>query len=181
VEIGVGRYLKIEFLAVVMIAIMLSVSYLIKIKNEKANLASSDKEFEVHNSLIREVNESELVSTLKSDYMVQKKGNLQMIRINYKGETVKELQSKYGRSIADTFFLDVNVTMQQDNGYYYEAEHAIYKKKEGFFYVTSPFVGYLHRGNIIKGTNLKYNINEKITEAQNVDARFFTRNKEHPK
>jgi len=170
-----GKYLKIEWLAIVMILVMLGVSYLIKVKNEKANNSISNKEFEVFDSVTVEINATAVKSKLYTDYTVQKSGNIQMINLTYSGKTAEELKSKFGRSIGDKFYLDVNVSLLQDNGYYYEADHAIYDKKSDFFYATSPFVAYIHDGNIIHGTNLKYNIKERIATAENVDAVFYTK------
>ena len=171
-----GRYLKIEWLAIVMILIMLGVSYLIKVENDKAKNNNSAKELEVFDSVTVEINATAVKSRLYSEYSVQKNGSMQMIWLTYSGKTAKELKSKFGRSVGDKFYLDVNVTLLQENGYYYETDHAIYDKKIDFFYATSPFVAYVHGGNIIHGTNLKYNIKEKITTAENVDAVFYTDN-----
>ena len=169
-----GRYLKIEWLAIVMILVMLGISYLIKVENDKSKISNSTKKLEVFNSVTVEVNATAVKSRLHSDYTVQKSGSMQMIWLTYSGKTAKELKSKFGRSIGDKFYLDVNVTLLQENGYYYEADHAIYNKKSDFFYTTSPFVAYVHSGNIIHGTNLKHNIKEGIATAENVDAVFYT-------
>ncbi len=171
-----GRYLKIELLAILMILVMLGVSYLIKVENDKAKNKNSTKEFEVFNSVTVEINATAVKSILYSDYSVQKSGSMQMIQLTYSGKTSKELKSKFGRSIGDKFYLDLNVTLLQTNGYYYETDHAVYDKKSDFFYTTSPFVAYVHDGNIIHGTKLKYHIKEKITTAENVDAVFYTDN-----
>ena len=172
-----GRYLKVEWLAIVMILVMLGVSYLIKVENDKANKNISAKELEVFDSVTVEINATTVKSVLYSDYAVQKSGNMQMIWLTYSGKTAKKLKSKFGRSAGDRFYLDVNVTLLQENGYYYEADHAIYDKKNDMFYATSPFVAYIHDGNIIHGTNLKYNIKEKISTAENVDAVFYTKDR----
>lgn len=173
-----SRYFKIEWLAMVMILVMLGVSYLIKVKNDKAQANASNKELEVFDSVTIEANQSAPQSRLHAEYTVQKSGNIEMIRLNYAGKATKELKSKFGRSRGDKFYLDVNVTMLGVNGYYYEAEHAIYDKAKEFFYVTSPFVAYMGNGTIIHGSNLKYDVKEEISTAENVDAVFFTRNKE---
>jgi len=170
-----GKYFKIEWMAIVMILIMLGVSYLIKVKNEKAKQNASTKELEIFNSVTIEVNASEVESRLYADYTVREKGELKMREITYIGASAKELKSKYGRFIDDKFYLDENITLLQDNGYYYEADHALYDKKKELFYATSPFVAYTNGGNIIRGTNLKYDINEEVATAENVDAVFYTK------
>jgi hypothetical protein len=72
-------------------------------------------------------------------------------------------------------FLDDNVTMLQDNGYYYEADHAIYDKRVETLYVTSPFVAYIQGGNIVHGVTMQYDTRKKLVAAKNVDAVFFTK------
>jgi ABC-type antimicrobial peptide transport system permease subunit len=170
-----GKYFKIEWMAVVMILIMLGISYLIKVKNEKMRANAITKELEIFNSVTIEVNASEVESRLYADYTVKEKGELKMEQLTYIGASAKELKSKYGRNAGGLFYLDENITLLQDNGYYYEAEHAIYDKKNALFYVTSPFVAYTNGGNIIRGTNLKYDIKEEVAIAKNVDAVFFTK------
>ena len=169
-----GKYFKIELFAVIMILIMLGVSYLIKIKNEKLKNNASTKELEIFDSLTIEINASDIKSKLYSDYTVKENGELKMREIIYIGKTARLLKSKYGRNTGDLFYLDENISMLQENGYFYKADHAIYDKKNDFFYATSPFVAYLSGGNIIHGTNLKYDINGQVVTANNVDATFFT-------
>ena len=159
-----------------MILIMLGVSHLIKIKNEKIKENASAKEIEIFNSVTIEVNASSIVSKLYADYTVRERGELKMKQITYMGASAKNLKSKYGRNAGNMFYLDENITLLQENGYYYEAEHAIYDKKGAMFYITSPFVAYTNGGNIIHGSNLKYDLTEKAVIAENVDAVFFTKN-----
>ena len=171
-----GKFFKIEVLAVVMISIMLGVSYLIKIKNEKMKNNFSNKELEVHDSVTIEVNATDVESKLYAKYMVKTGPELKMTEMLYKGKRAKFLKSKYSRSVGNMFYLDENISMLQDNGYYYKAQHAIYDKNNEMFYVTSPYTAYLSGGNIIRGTSLKYNMKEKLVTSENVDAIFFTAN-----
>ncbi len=168
-----AKYFRIEWLAIGMILLMLAVSYLIKAKNEKARQNISTKEVEVFDSITIEVNTTAVVSKLYTDYTVKESGQLKLTNINYSGKRAKKLKSKYGRNSGNLFYLDENVTLLQENGYRYRAEHAIYDKEKDFFYVTSPFVAYINR-NIIKGVNLKYDIKEQIATAERVDAVFYT-------
>jgi len=167
------KYLKIELLTIAMILMMLSVSYLVKIKNEKIKESSSLKEIEVFDSVTIEVNATSIKSTLYSDYTVREQGELILTTIKYHGNSAKELKSKYGHTQGDRFYLDENVTLLQESGYRYEAQHAIYDQGVDIFYITSPFVAYINR-SIIKGINLKYDIKDQIATAQKIDAVFYT-------
>ncbi len=169
-----SKYFKIELMVLLMILVMLGVSYLIKVKNDKAQSNMSAKEIEVFDSVTIEINASAVKSRLYSDYTVKENGEIKMRQITYAGKTAKVLKSKYGKSVGEKFYLDENVSLLQTNGYYYKAEHAIYDKEKDLFYVTSPFVAYLFGGDIIRGTNLKYNMTYEIVTAENVDAVFYT-------
>ncbi len=170
-----GKYFKIEFFAIVMISIMLGVSYLIKVKNEKMNQNAFAKELEIYDSLTVEVNASSVISKLYADRTVRENGIMKLYNLTYQGKSAKELKSKYGRSIKMALFLDENITLLQDNGYYYEGDHAIYDKKVETLYVTSPFVAYIQGGNIIHGVTMRYDTRKKVVAATNVDAVFFTK------
>ncbi len=169
-----SKYFKVELMVLFMILVMLAVSYFIKVKNDKAQKNISTKELEVFDSVTIEVNASKEKSRLYSDYAVKENGELKMTQITYAGKSAKVLKSRYGKSVGDKFYLDENVSLLQDNGYYYKAEHAIYDKKSDFFYVTSPFIAYIFGGNIIKGSNLIYDMTLEIVTAENVDAVFYT-------
>jgi actin-related protein len=145
----------------------------VKIKNEKIKDSSSLKEIEVFNSITIEVNATSIKSTLYTDYTVREQSELSLTTIRYHGNSAKELKSKYGHTKGDKFYLDENVTLLQESGYRYKAQHAIYDQSIDIFYVTSPFVGYINR-SVIKGVNLKYDIKEKIATAQKIDAVFYT-------
>jgi hypothetical protein len=169
-----GKYFRIELLAIIMIAIMLSVSYLIKIKNEKLEKNRLDKQLEVFDSVTIEVNATGIKSKIIADYSVKNDAVLKMTNLIYSGGSTKELQARHGRSIGKALFLDEDIKLLQVNGYYYEAEHAIYDKKDRILYVISPFVAYLQGGTIVHGINMKYDENLDMVAAQNVDAVFFT-------
>ena len=170
-----GRYLRIELLAILMLAVMLGVSYLIKVKNDKMRENLFAKELEVFHSLTIEANATGVKSRLYTDYTVKEHDVMKMEGITYIGKSAKELKSKYGKNIGDLFYLDEDITLLQDNGYYYEADHAIYDKKNEIFSTTSPFVAYIHGGNIIHGVNLHYDIDKRVAVAKNVDAVLFTK------
>lgn len=168
------KYIKIELLSLVMILLMLSISYLVKVKNETAKYHTFSKEIEVFDSVTKEVNATNVTSLLYSDYTVRQKGDLILTKIKYKGNSAKELTAESGHTVDKMFYLDKNVNLLQENGYRYKAEHAVYDQNINFFYVTSPFTGYIN-DSIIKGSNLKYDVDNKIATAHNIDAVFYTR------
>ncbi|SFV63960.1 hypothetical protein MNB_SV-6-244 [hydrothermal vent metagenome] len=167
------RYLKIELLSIVMIIVMLAVSYLVKVKNEKAKESRTNKKIEVFDSVTIEINATSVKSILHSDYAVRESNEVKLTNITYQGNGAKELKSKYGHTVGDKFYLDVNVTLLQDNGYRYKAQHAMYDKAIEFFYITSPYTAYIDK-NIINGTDLKYDIINKIVRSKNIDAILYT-------
>ncbi len=156
-----------------MIVIMLCVSYIVKVKNDKAREKRTTKKIEVFDSVTIEVNATGVDSVLHSDYIVKELDELKLTNITYQGNSAKELKSKYGHTIGDKFYLDVNVTLLQDNGYRYKAQHAMYDKAIALFYITSPYTAYINK-NIINGTDLVYDIDNKIAVSENIDAILYT-------
>jgi len=167
------KYIKIELLSFVMILLMLAISYLVKVKNETATYNTFSKEIEIFNSITKEVNATDVTSLLYSDYSVRQKGDLILTQVKYRGNSAKELTAESGHTINKMFYLDKNVNLLQENGYRYKAEHALYDQNINFFYVTSPFTGYIN-DSVIKGSNLKYDVDNKIATAHNINAVFYT-------
>ena len=167
------KYFKIEFLSISMILVMLGVSYLVKVKNEKAKESRTTKKIEIFDSVTIEVNSTNITSVLYSDHILREGDKLKMTNITYQGNSAKELKSKYGHTIGDKFYLDINVTLLQDNGYRYKAQHAIYDKAIGFFYIPTAYTAYIDK-NIIHGTDLKYDIDNKIAVSEKIDATLYT-------
>lgn len=167
------QHYKIELLVIGMIVLMTGVSHIVTIKNENIEAKSSAKEIEIFDSVTIETNSSNVTSILHSVYTVKEFGEVKLTTLKYQGNSAKDLTSNHGRTINNKFYLDDNITLLQDNGYVYKAEHAIYDKNINFFYITSPFTGFIKK-NIIKGTNLKYDIVQKIATAEQIDAVFYT-------
>ena len=167
------KYIKIELLSLAMILLMLAISYLVKVKNETATYNTFSKEIEIFDSVTKEVNGTDVTTLLYSDYSVRQKGDLILTKVKYRGNSAKELTAESGHTINKMFYLDNNVNLLQENGYRYKAEHALYDQNINFFYVTSPFTGYIN-DSVIKGSNLKYDVNNKIATAHNINAVFYT-------
>ncbi len=155
-----------------MILIMLSVSLLFDVKQRKAQNQTFYKEFEVYNSITVEVNKNKITSKLYSDYGLKESGVLNLKNLKYIGNSVDILKASSGRFIKDNIYLDNNVTVLQTNGYYYEAEHAVYNKLTEFLYVTSPFTAYINN-SIIKGTGLVYDKKGQVATANKIHALFY--------
>jgi len=166
------KFLRIEWLSVMMILVMLGVSYLIKADQHKAKKITFFKEMEIYSSVTIEVNTSGVDNRLYSDYGVKEKGELRLTNVTYAGNSIKELKAEKGRYINDKIYLDHNVTLLQKNGYIYKGDHAIYDKSKEFLQVTSPFVAYIDR-NVIHGVNFQYDIKKKVATAENVNAVIY--------
>jgi len=165
--------IRAEWIAFIMILIMLGVSLLFDVKQRKAQNKTFHKEFEVYKSITVEVNKNIITSKLYSDYGVKESGVLTLKNLKYIGNSVKILKSSSGRFIKENIYLDNNVTVLQTNGYYYEAEHAIYNKLTEFLYVTSPFTAYIN-DSVVKGVGLVYDKKGKIAKANKINAVFNT-------
>ena len=164
--------IRVEWIAIAMIIIMLSVSFLFEAKHRQAKNSTFKKEFEVYNSVTIEVDQSGIKNKLFSEYGMKESGILTLTTMTYIGNSVEKLQSDKGRFIDNKIYLDYNVTALQNNGYYYTSDHAIYNQLTQVLYLTSPFVGYVNN-SIIKGTNLEYAREEKVVKAKRVNATFY--------
>lgn len=167
------HHYKIELIAIGLIVLMTGVSHIVTIKNENIEKKSSAKEIEIFDSVTIEANSSNITSILHADYTIKQFEEIKLTTVKYQGNGARDLTSNYGRTIKNKFYLDENITLIQDNGYIYKAEHAIYDKNIDFFYITSPFTGFIKK-NIVKGINLKYDIVQKIATAEQIDAVFYT-------
>jgi hypothetical protein len=151
---------------------MLAVSFLFDVKQRKAQNQTFHKEFEVFDSITIEVNQEIITSILISDYGVKESGVLTLHNLTYIGNSMERLKASSGRFVDDKIYLDNNVTALQINGYYYQAEHAIYDKSLEFLYITSPFTAYINN-SVIKGLGLVYDKKGKVTTAKKVNAVFY--------
>jgi len=164
--------IRVEWIAIAMIIIMLSVSFLFEAKHREAKNSTFKKEFDVYNSVTIEVDQEGIKNKLFSKYGVKESGVLTLTQMTYIGNSVEKLQSSQGRFVGNKIYLDYNVTALQNNGYYYESDHAIYDQQTQLLYVTSPFVGYVNN-SVIKGSNLEYNRQEAVAKAHKINATFY--------
>jgi len=164
--------IRAEWISFAMILIMLAVSFLFDVKQRKAQNQTFHKEFEVFNSITIEVDKEIITSILISDYGVKESGVLTLHNMEYIGNSMENLEASSGRFVDNKIYLDKNVKALQTNGYYYEAEHAIYDKSIEFLYVTSPFTAYINN-SVIKGLDLVYDKKGKVATAKRVNAVFY--------
>ncbi len=164
--------IRVEWIAIAMIVIMLSVSFLFEAKHRQAKNSTFKKEFEVYNSVTIEVDQGGIKNKLFSEYGMKESGILTLTTMTYIGNSVEKLQSNQGRFIDNKIYLDNNVTALQNNGYFYKGDHAIYDQITQVLHISSPFVGYVNN-SIIKGTNLEYNRQEEVVKANRVNATFY--------
>jgi len=164
--------IRAEWISVVMILIMLGVSFLFDVKQRKAQNQTFHKEFEVYNSITVEIDKEIVISRLISDYGVIESGVLTLHNMQYIGNSMERLEASKGRFVDNRIYLDYNVTALQTNGYYYEAEHAIYNRLTEFLYITSPFRAYVNN-SVIDGENLVYDRVGKVATADRVNATFY--------
>jgi len=171
--------LRIEWIALVTIAAMLVFSYLITADQKKREEYRFSKEMEVFHSTTIEVNSTGVESRLVSDYAVKEGKELRLKKVIYSEANIEELRADRGRYLDEKLYLDGHVYLLQKNGYIYQGEHAIYDKKKRVLDVTGRFSAYINR-NIIHGSHLHYDLDEKSATAENIDAILYTDDEKKP-
>ncbi len=164
--------IRVEWIAIAMIFIMLSVSFLFEVKHREAQNSTFNKEFEVYKSVTIEVDQDGIQSKLHSKYSMKESGVLTLTDMSYRGISVEKLEAYQGRFFDHKIYLDYNVTALQSNGYYYEGEHAIYNQLTQFLYITSPFIAYINN-SVTEGSDLEYDRKGQVAKAKKVHATFY--------
>jgi hypothetical protein len=165
--------MRIEWMVVMMILVMTGASYLLESRSNASKQTAFAKEFEVYDSQTIEVGKDGVESRLDAVYALRERGELKLSYPVFRSTTTQNLSAQKGRQVGDKIFLDENVSLLQKNGYLYEGEHAVYDKQKEILLVTSPFVAYIDK-NVIRGSDLSYDLKNKIATAKTVHAILYT-------
>ncbi len=168
--------IKLELFLVVLIAVLLSLAYKIKLSDDVSAKNSSRKEMEFTKMTFTEVDTEKLISTSYGSYGVREGGILKIKDLVYHTDSIEQLLADEGRYAGEKVYLDGNVRMKQKEGFNYKAEHAVYDKKTEILTITSKFTAVMAR-NIVHGNTARYDTRKKILTAKEVDAVVYTAEK----
>ncbi len=164
---------KLELLLTILIVIMLSLAYTVKLSDDVATKKVSKKEMEFTDTTFTEVDTQKLISTSFGTHGTREGGVLTVDELVYHTDSIELLLANRGRYIGEKVYLDGNVRMKQKEGYNYRAENAVYDKKTEIFTITSKFTAVMDK-NIVHGNTARYDTRKKILVAKEVDAVVYT-------
>ncbi len=168
--------LKLEIVIIVMIAAILSFTYVVKITHDETAVKQFTKELEFTDTTFTEVDTNKTQGVAFGKYGVRNAGILTVYQLKYHTENLKLLTANKGIYKQEKMYLDENISVHQKEGFDYYAEHAVYNKKTEILDITSPFTAMMNR-NIVHGKSLRYNMHRKEAFATQVDAVVYTKEK----
>ncbi len=168
--------LKLEFILILLVAVILSVALTVRIHNEKVVLKVNNKELEFHDTTFTEVDTNKTIGVAYGTYGVRVLEVLTVKNFRYHNDSIDQLRSKVAIFKGDKIFLDNNVVLNQEEGSDYFTEHAVYDKKTEILDVTAPFKAVKGK-NVMFGDTMRYWTQKKKMFATNVDAVVYTKEK----
>lgn len=168
--------LKLELLLGVLIVVMLSIAYSVKLTDDVTMKKVSKKEIEFTDTTFTEVDTNKLISISFGTHGIRQGGILTVDNLVYHTDSIELLLANKGRYIGDKVYLDGHIRMKQKEGFNYSAEHAIYDKKTQILTITSKFTAVMNK-NIVHGNTGWYDAIKKVLYAKEVDAVVYTAEK----
>jgi len=165
--------LKLEIFLIMMILIILSLGYAVKITNNTSFEKLSTKELEFTQTTFREVDTNNTHSIASSSYGIRDAGVLTLHDLQYHTDKLELLFAKRGIYKGNKIYLDDNVSVNQKEGFSYYTEHAIYDKKRQIVDIPSAFTAVMNK-NIIRGSSLLYDVRNKEALGKDIDAVVYT-------
>jgi lipopolysaccharide assembly outer membrane protein LptD (OstA) len=169
-----GRKLEIILLSAILF--VGTVSFFIKINNETFNKKSTNKKTLINNLVEYEINRSELEHTLKAKSALELNDMWKLKNPIFTNKNIKELTSE--ESVIDNkkMIFTKNVKVVKKDGIIYKSQKAIYDIKNKKLITPENFV-INRQSDIVRGKELFYDINKKITTAKDVNGTFKLKRK----
>lgn len=165
--------LRLEVVLFIMIVMIIWVTTMVKITNEKNEHKSMLKELEFVNTTFTEVDEKTLKARLFSIKGIRDMGVLTLDKLNYHSNSIDQLVANKGTYKGDVLFLDGDVKLNEKEGFVYTTQHANYNQKSEILNITSAFVANRDK-NIFYGDTLQYHAIDKKVNATRIDATVYT-------
>jgi hypothetical protein len=165
--------LKLEIFLSVMIIMVLSLGYAVKITNNTSLKKLSTKELEFTQTTFREVDTNKTDSVASSSYGIRDAGILTLYDLRYHTDKLELLFAKRGIYKGHKIYLDDNVSVNQKEGFSYYTEHAVYDKKMQIVDIPSAFTAVMNK-NSIRGSSLLYDVRNKEALGKHIDAVVYT-------
>jgi len=167
---------KLELLLAVLIVVMLSLAYTVKLTDDIALKKISKKEMEFTDTTFIEVDTKKLISVLFGTHGIRQDGVLKVDNVIYHTDSIEYLFADKGRYTGNKGYLDGNIKVKQKEGFNYHAEHAVYDKKTEILTINSKFTAVMGR-NIVHGNTGWYDTRKKVFYAKEIEAVVYTAEK----
>jgi hypothetical protein len=168
--------IKLEHVLIVLIVVLVSGVFMIKIHNAPPPVQSFSKELEFTKTTLIEVDTNDMLSRAYIEHGIRDRGILTLADIVYISDNIESLSANNGIYYENKLYLDGDVILQEKGGYRYKTEHAIYDQKTEILSITSPFTG-VKGLNMIKGESLEYDTRQKKASGSTVGTVFYTPDK----
>ena len=167
---------RLQYILILVIGFILAVALTVEIKNAKAAKKIFTKEMEFTYTTFREVDIHKMQGVAYATDGIRNAGVLTVHNLRYHTNNIQSLKAKKGRYIGDKIYLDYNITVNQKEGFDYQAEHAVYNKKTEILDILSPFTAVMNE-NTFHGKTLRYNTRKKEAFGTMIDAVVYTKEK----
>jgi hypothetical protein len=168
--------IKLEHVLIVIIVILISGVFMIKVHNAPPQVSAFTKELEFTKTTLIEVDTNDMQSRAYIEHGIRDRGILTLADIVYLSDSIESLSAKNGIYYGDKLYLDGDVILQEKGGYRYKTEHAIYDQKTQILSITSSFTG-VKGLNMIQGESLEYDTRQKKASGSTVGTIFYTPDK----
>jgi len=167
---------KLEAILLIAIILVGVVSFFIKINDKTYNKKGSFEKTKINNLIEYEINKSALTHTLKAKSALEINNVWKLKKPKFTNENIKELTSKESVINNKKMIFTEDVKVIKKDGIIYKSQKAIYDTKNKKLITPKNFV--INRQNdIVKGKELFYDANKKITTAKDVNGTFKIKKK----
>lgn len=167
--------IKLEWVLTLMLLFITIGAFTFTIENQSVKKSSFNKELELKETTLIEVDEKKIRSKVEAIYGMSQNGVLTLDYLTYASNKIKSMVADKGRIDDRMVYIDGNIKIRE-NGYIFTAEHANYHQKKQILNITSPFE-LIMGPHSVKGEEMSYDILLNNLIIQQVDATYYTAEK----
>ena len=168
--------LQLEFFIIIGILLILGLVSMVNLTQKKYDDGLFTKELEFTDTTLTEVNKQSMQGRAFTTYGVRDSGVLTLHQIQYYTKEIESLCANSGVFIDNKLYLTGNVVFNNQEGFSYSSENAIYDKKTKILDITSPFVGKMLQ-NSLTGDTLRYDVVKQEVLGKQIETVVYTAEK----
>ena len=163
---------KLEYILLIAIAVVALIPFGIEIKNPKSDASTANKKSEVNNFIEYELNATTLKHILKGKSAKElKEDNWYLVEPTMETDELNALSAKSSIFNGKTIEFNKDVVAIKKDGTIYKSQKAIYELKSKNLITPQRFT-IKRKVDIVRGKDLEYNPNSKVTKAKDVNGTF---------